>query len=322
MPRRIPTQVDQSLSRLLKGGYIKRTPVSYQTLVSYPSSSLPPRAPFADIVDGTPSSTSNVDPLPGRSNAMNSKKRAQMMPKLSPRPIVYLADRIRERFYQDHPWEALRPRTLVEGATLQEIKSPHPGATDLSAWGRNPSPEDVVACTLHLHKNHSLSLSQAYHHTLSSYHALRAEHEHASRSAVLEARSYGAVFTTNSLGEATAAVEIERGFRKEGEELLKGAAYFRKIYKAGAGAEAAVADANTGATRIKSASDRYSKGQLYLKAALEARDGVQKEVNEATEAQRAKVDAPSSSADREQAVSGKVVVLETANAETSGQKRI
>jgi small subunit ribosomal protein S23 len=64
------------------------------------------------------------------------------MPKLTPKPIVYLADRVRQRFYQDHPWETLRPRTLVEGVTLSEVKAPHPQATDLLAWGRNPSPEE------------------------------------------------------------------------------------------------------------------------------------------------------------------------------------
>jgi hypothetical protein len=39
-------------------------------------------------------------------------------------------------------------------------------------------------------------------------------------------------------------------------------------------ATASVADARSGATRVKSTFDRFSKGQLYLKAALEARDGV------------------------------------------------
>jgi len=115
---------------------------------------------------------------------------------------------------------------------------------------------------------------------LSSYHALRAEHEHASRSAVLEAKSYGAVFAVSSVtGKPTAAVEIERGYKKEGEQLEKGASYFRKSYQAGGAAEAAsiVADEKTGATRVKSISNRFSKGQLYLKAALEARDGVPEE---------------------------------------------
>jgi small subunit ribosomal protein S23 len=172
----------------------------------------------------------------------------------------------------------------------------------------------VVACTIHLHKNHSLSLSQAYHHTLSSYHALRAEHEHASRSAVLEAQAYGAVFTTTSSGEASAAVEIERGFRKEAQELLKGAAHFRKIYRAGAGQEAAEGDANSGTTRVKSASNQYSKGQQYLKAALEARDGAEKQKV---------VELPSSESLEQQAIPQQDdVVVEEVEAGSTRQQRI
>lgn len=142
--------------------------------------------------------------------------------------------------------------------------------------------DSVIACTIHLHKKHSLSLSQAYHHTLSSYHALRAEHEHATRSAILEARSYGAVFTTNSNGEATSAVEIERGYAKEGRELAKGAEYFKKTYALAESATqvlSSVTDSKTGAVRVKVASPRFSKGHLYLKAALEARDGVKSDAD-------------------------------------------
>lgn len=146
----------------------------------------------------------------------------------------------------------------------------------------------VVACTIHLHKNHSLSLAQAYHHTLSSYHALRAEREHASRSAVLEAQAYGGIFAISEDGKPTAAVEIERGYRKETEELRKGAAYFQRTYgSAGGSIEAlsSITDLRTGAVRVKSATPRYSKGHLYLQAALERRDGLKEDViDESTEA--------------------------------------
>lgn len=147
MPRKIPTQVDQSLSRALKGGYLKYAPVSYPTLLAYPPTSLPPRAPFTHVPGDIPSSTSktSLDDLSEdiRRNRSNSAKKSRsQMPKLFPQPIVYLADRVRERFYQDHPWEAFRPRTLVEGASVQEARVPEEDAADLQAWGRNPSPEE------------------------------------------------------------------------------------------------------------------------------------------------------------------------------------
>lgn len=64
------------------------------------------------------------------------------MPRLFPQPIVYLADRIRQRFYEDHPWEAFRPRSLVEGYTLQSKPEKDASVTNLTAWGRNPGPEE------------------------------------------------------------------------------------------------------------------------------------------------------------------------------------
>lgn len=147
MPRKIPTQVDQSISRALKGGYLKYAPISYPTLLANPPAPLPLRAPFQHVPGDIPSSTSStsLDDFNKeiRRNRLNSAKKSRsQMPKLFPQPIVYLADKIRERFYQDHPWEAFRPKTLVEGETLQDPRIPEDDATDLTAWGRNPGPEE------------------------------------------------------------------------------------------------------------------------------------------------------------------------------------
>lgn len=58
-------------------------------------------------------------------------------------PIVYLEDKVRQRFFQDHPFEAFRPRTLVE---QREIEAEHPiRGTEwkrLRQRGRNPSSEE------------------------------------------------------------------------------------------------------------------------------------------------------------------------------------
>lgn len=340
MPRKIAPQVGQSLSRLLKGGYLKSPPIAYHALLAHPPSSLPARAPTprtaydmgqpagakkawyesdveakdaeldaaaaaAGLGRNSPALSSrsssrrgDASSLPSTSAAgasgsspappqhrrdrLNSRKRAHaLMPKLFPQPIVYLADRVRQRFYNDHPWEAFAPRTLAEGRTLAQPRVVAADATDLAAWGRNPQPEDVVACTIHLHTHHGLSLSQAYHHTLSSYVALRAEHEHASRSAILEARAYGAVFAIGADGLPTAATETERGFRKESEELRKGAAWINAgglasvSGVAGGSAGAAAAGILGGGTlRTKNTWLPSSRGVAYLQHALAARDNV------------------------------------------------
>lgn len=136
----------------------------------------------------------------------------------------------------------------------------------------------VIACVVHLHRHHGLSLSQAYHNTLSSYHALRAEHEHASRSALFEARAYGAQFTHTHDGRSTSAVEIERGFAKEGQELRKGARFFAKMF--GGPAVTGLGDGTGGAPprkyrfRVRNTWAPVSQGEKYLQAALTARDGL------------------------------------------------
>jgi small subunit ribosomal protein S23 len=70
------------------------------------------------------------------------KSRAKNGRRLGPQPIIYLEDRVRERFYNDHPWETFQPRMLVEGRTLSDRRVPHADAIDLTAWGRNPCPEE------------------------------------------------------------------------------------------------------------------------------------------------------------------------------------
>lgn len=127
---------------------------------------------------------------------------------------------------------------------------------------------------------HGLSLSQAYHHTISSYHALRAEHEHAARSAVREAQAYGGVFTISSDGTPSSASEIERGFRKEGIELSKGALWLASS-ASGSRDNMLPMQIHSGPQSSKYTKNiwsPFSRGQKYLQAALEARDRVGTEI--------------------------------------------
>ncbi|PWN31472.1 uncharacterized protein FA14DRAFT_162727 [Meira miltonrushii] len=287
MPRRIATQVGQLISRQLRGGLLKSSPVAFQTLVNHPPTPLPSRAPVQRSALDTPSSRglswNFEDELDGKKKKFDSRTERRKGPKLGPQPIVYLEDRVRERFYNDHPWETLNPKMLVEGETIVDRSVPDINATDLTAWGRNPGPEDVVACVVHLHRQHGLSLSQAYHNTLSTYYALRAEHEHASRIAIFEAKAYGARFAKIrdlNGNPSTTAVEIERGFHKEAEELREGAKYYAKTNNlserlfGGAHEVDQRAASRKYRFRIRNTWAPVSQGEKYLQAALKARDGI------------------------------------------------
>ena len=43
MPRRIPVQVTQTVSRLLEGGYVKKPPAWYEPTLRHPPALVPPR---------------------------------------------------------------------------------------------------------------------------------------------------------------------------------------------------------------------------------------------------------------------------------------
>ena len=70
-------------------------------------------------------------------------------------PVKYVEDEIRRQFFRDHPFEAFREASLVEGATVQ---SEHPVRgvewRRLRQRGRNPSPEECVSPSLPTHAEH------------------------------------------------------------------------------------------------------------------------------------------------------------------------
>ena len=126
MVRRVASQVHKQASRLLKAGYLKREPAWFQAVLEHPPLPLPARAP------------------PSRSAfdlSRSLKKPAEIAEK--PLEIAYLEDGLRKQFFRDHPFEAFRPTTLVEGG---EIEGEHPVGgktwTRLRQRTRNPKPEE------------------------------------------------------------------------------------------------------------------------------------------------------------------------------------
>lgn len=281
MPRRIPSQVPQTVSRLLESGFLKTPPAWFEAVNNHPPVTVPARHPVKRPDDDLPvrlrasapqsrlakagsSSTAAAGAQTYGRDTTNSKKKSRTLtPKLTPKPIVYDEDKIRQQFFRDHPWEAYRPTTLVEMAdTVGSESRVHGDPKRLRSYGRNPSVEDFVACTLAAHRQGGLSLSQAYHNTLSSYHGLKAEHEHATRYAVLEAKYYGA-----DLGKT----ETQRGFEKEDKALESWAAW-----AAGGmvGDAANAADVQqTKATRVKRTDQTFTSGAAYLEAANAFKQG-------------------------------------------------
>lgn len=129
--KRIASQVHKQASRLLREGYIQREPAWYRAVLDNPPLPLPPREPPSRTHFDTPE---NV--------ALTRSSRATP---IRPLPVQYVEDEIRKQFFRDHPFEAFRETSLVEGAA---IESEHPirGAEwkRLRQRGRNPSPDECV----------------------------------------------------------------------------------------------------------------------------------------------------------------------------------
>ena len=124
MVRRLASQVHKTASRL-KDVKLIPEPVWFQAVLQHPPHPVPPRA--------TPHRT-GFD-----SNSLSLKRQAR------PRAesIVYLEDRVRRQFFKDHPFEAYRPRSLVENKFAHiEHRVSGLSWTRLSQRSTNPQPEE------------------------------------------------------------------------------------------------------------------------------------------------------------------------------------
>ncbi|KAF9460147.1 mitochondrial ribosomal protein S25-domain-containing protein [Collybia nuda] len=220
MVRRIASQVHQQVSRLMNANYIKKQPAWFQAVLDYPPLPLPPKAP--------PSRTQYDQQL--NSVPRSSKPRPH---ESRPLPIYYLEDDIRRQFFRDHPFEAFRPTTLVEGAGVEDSHPVQGKAwTRLRQRGRNPTPEDAIRFTLNQYQFHSIPIAQAYSQAVAQFRSLRSEHHIATTFSTIEAEHLGAVF---SRGEIEHAFEKEKkglvSFERR-EELDEGAIAARKRWRA------------------------------------------------------------------------------------------
>lgn len=283
MPRRIPNQVTQTVSRLLQGGYMKAPPAWYEATLRHPPLVPPPhqtrQRPDEDLPRSQQSHAlrqphDRAAAIGGRSKLNSRKKIRSQLPPLRPQPIVYEADKIRRQFFRDHPWEVTRPQTLAEmDYTLETVANPEipPGTwPELSMWSRmNPSVEEyvcranrsVIQCTQKTRDVGGVSLSDAYRRTIASYHAIQAERELRMRYANLEARSLGA-----DMGLS----ETERGFLKEGRELDKWAVTSPSV----SGLDSTPsAGASARGKRVKRAPTEFTGGDSYMASASNVSHG-------------------------------------------------
>ena len=134
MPRRFAGQVHKQTARFLRANLLKEEPAWYQAVLENPPLPLPPRAPAQRSMYDLPRSAAKLSD-PTISSSISRR----------PLPISYIEDTLRRQFFKDHPFEAFRPVSLIEGAKIED-EHPIKGQqwTRLRQRGRNPSVEEYA----------------------------------------------------------------------------------------------------------------------------------------------------------------------------------
>lgn len=162
MPRRLGASVPATVSRLLQAGFIRSPPAWFEAV----SSIAPLRASLTRQMPAGSSNTSSIggaastSQLPeeqyqwqGSRKIRHPQKLKYRPPKPQPLQGYSLRDKIRKRFFDDHPFEAYRGINLVEHGQL-ELEAPGPkGAawTELRQRSRKPSADEYVTHSRQIH---------------------------------------------------------------------------------------------------------------------------------------------------------------------------
>ncbi|KAJ3477952.1 hypothetical protein NLI96_g10102 [Meripilus lineatus] len=225
MVRRIASQVHKQAARLIRQKFIKKEPAWYQAVLENPPLPLPPKSP-------PPRTPYDLQRATGSSLHSESLKHT-IAQNPRPLPIHYIEDELRRQFFKDHPFEAFRGKSLLEGAG---IRPEHPISgekwTRLRQRGRNPSPEDAIRYAVNLHEYHGMALTGAYSAAVAQFRSLRSEYHIASSIALLEAESYGVEFGPSQVDVVFAKEEKALDTWKKQDELDAGAIAARKKWRA------------------------------------------------------------------------------------------
>ncbi|KAF9970983.1 mitochondrial ribosomal small subunit component [Actinomortierella ambigua] len=234
MSSQAPSKVYAHVTKLLKANLIKNPPAWYPaTRIAPPSPTflrqrdvsgipLTGELPFekqqreeqeleakkaATAAGKTYDAPSDKTSLPSRSSRSIKHLRYKAE---RPKQIVYPEDRLRRRFYEDHPWELRRPRCLVEttgNGTQRDWSSllqPDRALSDLTG-------EDVIQYQMYL-MSKGQTEREAYSTATSEFYKLRAQEETEARVAREQAVAFGAKPRKNF---------VESGLKREEEALLR-----------------------------------------------------------------------------------------------------
>ena len=143
--RRLASQVPDQVSRLLRSTRLRAPPSWYAAVLSNPPPRLPPlkstRPAPNTALDGQLAAAYKC-----RGGSVHRVRRSGLEgPRWKLRAITFAEDGIRKRFFQDFPFEALRPVSMVEMTSLETEHEMHREEwTSLEQRGAYPTVEEWV----------------------------------------------------------------------------------------------------------------------------------------------------------------------------------
>ncbi|ORZ33896.1 mitochondrial ribosomal protein S25-domain-containing protein, partial [Catenaria anguillulae PL171] len=184
MPKAIP--IFHNVTRMHQRGLIDRLPAWVPAMRLVPPSTPLPRAvcqtnvqgqqPFEQPANKTLAThyAEQIKSLyPQPKHLISSQlKHTRAARKLRPQQIVYPEDRLRQRFYRDHPFELVRAQTLVEESNRIEADY----STPLDKRPKPLTGEDVIKFQLHLVST-GLTIDEAYEKAVRDFRTVRMEEE-------------------------------------------------------------------------------------------------------------------------------------------------
>ncbi|XBW35157.1 hypothetical protein QEN19_000720 [Hanseniaspora menglaensis] len=127
--------------------------------------------------------------------------------------LQFLEDKIKMKFYDQHPWELTNPKVLLE--QQNNILNLDLNWSKINPTGKQLDGESVVQRTLYILKNENKNLFDSYNKALLEFYERRIEEEFETSVAIEESEMFGMLYNDYNNGV------IDTQYLKEQTDLLK-----------------------------------------------------------------------------------------------------
>ena len=190
-------------SSYLQAGLLKNVPAWYDVVASIPPTTKFAREPKLEKNPSTGMDKTILGPFSENVNKKglyktryNTSDRKVSTNRLYRAPkLVYVEDKLRQLFYEQHPWELSRPKMVIENELETGYDWSH-----IQQLGRPLDGESVVQRSLFLVRNNECSnLVDAYNQARFEFYRVRMQQDMEEQVAEEEAEMFGSVFGVSAL---------------------------------------------------------------------------------------------------------------------------